>query len=145
MTWTYGGDPSASDRDEVRFLVGDTDTTEQLVTNEEIAYAILKSSNNQLAAACIANALAAKFARKADKSVGDLSITYSQQAKQFRELAAQLMKDGSISGAMPYASGISVSGKDTVEEDTDRVQPSFRRGQFDYINNADDWKHRGES
>ena len=41
MTWTYGGAPgttsSATRRDAVRLLVGDTDTTDQQVSDEEIA------------------------------------------------------------------------------------------------------------
>ena len=43
MAWTYSGDPSSSARDAIRFLVGDTDTNDQLVTNEEIAWV-----NNQV-------------------------------------------------------------------------------------------------
>lgn len=36
----------------------------------------------------------------------------------------------SLSGGRAYAGGISVSDRATVESDTDRVQPRFRRGQF---------------
>jgi hypothetical protein len=33
MTWSYSGDPSSSSTDAVRFLVGDTDTNDQLISN----------------------------------------------------------------------------------------------------------------
>ena len=32
--WTYSGNPAASDKDAVRFLVGDTNTSDQLVSDE---------------------------------------------------------------------------------------------------------------
>ena len=38
MTWTYSGDPATNARDSIRFLVGDTDTNDQLVSDEEIAW-----------------------------------------------------------------------------------------------------------
>lgn len=136
MSWTYSGNPSNSARDEIRFLVGDTDTTDQQVTDEEIAYAAANEANNQLAAARIARALAAKYSRKADKSVGDLSISYSQMAKSFWDLATKLESSGSISGAAPYAGGISISDKQTVQDNTDRFVPSFKKGKFDYNENS---------
>ena len=69
MTWSYSGDPSASSLDEVRFLVGDTDSTEQLVQNEEIAYAINAEITIGLAAVRVLRALAASgsFGKRARK------------------------------------------------------------------------------
>jgi hypothetical protein len=131
MTWSYSGDPSASNKDEVRYLTGDTDTTDQLVTDEEINYAISSEANNILAAARTAQAIASKFSRKADKSVGDLNITYSQQTKAYQDLEKKLremaVKQGS---ATAYCGGISISDKQTVETDTDRTSPIFERGEF---------------
>lgn len=131
MAWTYGGDPSANDRDEVRFLVGDTDTSDQLVNDAEIAYAVAEEADNLMAAARIAKAIAAKFARLVDKSVGDLSISYNQRQEAFLNLASELETRSNRSGAAPYAGGISVSDKETVEDNTDRVEPSFKKGMND--------------
>ena len=39
MSWEYQG-PSASDKDEVRFLIGDTDVEDQLLSDEEIQYLV---------------------------------------------------------------------------------------------------------
>ena len=38
MTWSYSGNPGASDLDHIRFLIQDTDTTDQLFSNEELTY-----------------------------------------------------------------------------------------------------------
>ena len=40
MTFTYSGTPSASQRDAIRFLLNDTDSTDVLLQDEEISYLI---------------------------------------------------------------------------------------------------------
>lgn len=92
MGWTYSGDPSASDLDEIRYLLGDTDTTDQLVTDEEIVYALSLFAKevgipNFQAAAFIAGGLASKYVRLIDKTVGSLSLKLSTRAEGFRTLA----------------------------------------------------------
>lgn len=96
MAWTYSGDPSASNLDKIRFLIGDTDTSNQLLLDAEITFLFSEwNSNAYLAAAHACDSLAAKFAGKADnsKSVGDLSIStqFGQQADRYRSLGAQLL------------------------------------------------------
>ncbi len=131
MTWTYGGDPSANERDEVRWLAGDTDTNDQLVTDEEIAYALTKQPTPTLAAAVVCDAIAAKFAREADRRVGDVSLSASQKAKAYRERAADLRADAAVL-ALPSFGGLSIADKETLDADTDAVQPSFRIGKDDH-------------
>lgn len=78
MTWSYGGDPANSSTDRVRFLCGDTDTTNQQVSNEEISFLLSEfNSDSYLAAAGACEAMASKSATKADysRSVGDLSLS----------------------------------------------------------------------
>lgn len=130
MTWTYGGDPSANERDEVRWLCGDTDTNDQLVTDEEIAYALTQQPEPTLAAALVCDAIAAKFAREADRRVGDVSLSASQKAEAYRQRAADLRSDAGVL-ALPSFGGISIADKESADEDTSAVQPTFRIGQFD--------------
>lgn len=134
MTWTYSGDPSATNRDAVRFLIGDTDNTSQLVTDEEIAYMLTQEGSTSSAAARVCRSLAAKYARFMDQSVGDLNISYSQRFKQFSEMASKLESDASSRVGIPYAGGISQSDKDSRESDTDRVLPASKVGVHDYYN-----------
>ena len=54
MTWSYNNSPATVKRDEVRFLVGDTDHDSQMVTDEEITYAINTEGSAHLAASLIA-------------------------------------------------------------------------------------------
>lgn len=139
MTWTYTGSPSSSSKDEVRFLTGDTDNTSQIVTDEEILYAIGQESNNTLAAIRVVRAILGKYARKVDKSVGDLKISNSQVVTHYKELLESLENLRTHSDPpMPFAGGISQSGKDTLEADADRVEPSFKRGMHDNPEHSDD-------
>lgn len=132
MTWTYSGNPGATNRDAVRFLIGDTDNTAQLVTDEEIAYMLAQEGTSTSAAARICRSLAAKYARYMDQSVGDLSISYSQRYQQFSELAVKLESDAGSRVGIPYAGGISKTDKGSREMDTDRLLPSSRVGVHDY-------------
>ena len=96
MTWSYSGDPSASEKDAVRFLIGDTDTDDQLLSDEEITYVITESGGSKYQAAHdAAYAIASKFSRMAQsKSVGDMSISYADRAQAFFMLANELLELG---------------------------------------------------
>jgi len=139
MTWTYSGDPATNARDAVRFLTGDTDTNDQLVNDEEIAW-----TNNQVTGSDTATtalyevsyrvmvAIASKFSRLADQAVGDLKVDMFQKATNAREQAKLLYAQASREGntPTPYAGGISVSDKEIDEDNSDIVQPYFSRGQW---------------
>lgn len=137
MTWTYYGDPSDNTKDEVRFLVGDTNSDDRLVEDEEINYALANESVYN-AAATVAKAIAAKFAREADFSVDGLSKSLSQRAEHYRSLSAELSQKAATKAVTPYAGGISISDKNAVDSDADRVSPRFYRDQFDYDKNRED-------
>jgi hypothetical protein len=94
MTWTYTStDPSGTTRDQVRTYIGDTDSTDPLLTDEQIAFALSEAGTVKASSALAADWIAASFARKADKSMGDLSITYSQMAAQYTALANRLRSE----------------------------------------------------
>lgn len=88
MAWTYGGDPSANTRDAVRFLVGDTDTADQLASDEEIAWSITAAGSRVYgAAALVARAIAGRFARKVSTSVDGVSQQLQQKHAQYLAMA----------------------------------------------------------
>ena len=131
--WNYSEDPASSNRDAVRWLVGDTDTSDQLLLDREIDYAYAQEGSVKKAAALCARALAGKYARLCDKAVDDLRISYSQRQKQFWELSEKLDKEAATAaGVSPYTGGISISDKDSVADDSDRVAPAFKVDQMRY-------------
>jgi len=148
MTWAYGGDPENSERDAVRLLVGDTSTDDQLVTDEEIQYALSQSRTVPGAASFTANAIAALFSRDVDINVSGTSYSESQRAEHYRALADRLSRMAAsasprsgVSGPVPVVSGVSRSEMDSVRDDSDRVRPEFRRGMFDNPNNLHDERY----
>ena len=139
MTWTYSGDPATNARDAIRFLTGDTDTNDQLINDEEIAWTNHQVPGSDTATTALYEvsyrvmvAIASKFSRLADQSVGDLKVDMYQKATNAREQAKLLYAQASREGntPTPYAGGISVSDKEIDEDNSDIVQPYFSRGQF---------------
>ncbi len=119
-------DPSYSDLNMVRFLIGDT-TIPELIADAEINGLLASNSVVNTAIFC-ARSLAARYSRLADKSVGDLKISWSQVAKSYLALASSLGRSPqAIAGCVPWAGGTSLAEKVTERADTDRVQPVFTR------------------
>ena len=126
MTWTWGQSPSTSStggrRDALRSLIRDTDSSRQLLSDEELTFFYSQERNIYRAAAAACLALA--DGSKVQKTVGDLSIgavseSYQTLAKEYRRRADM--------DATVYAGGISSADKLTQDQDTDRVRPAFSR------------------
>lgn len=95
MTFTYI-DPSSGNRDKVRFLIGDTNSTDYHMSDEEIAYLLATWVDVYSAAIAGAEIIASQFAHKTNysRSIGDLSISESYQASadEFFKLADRLRR-----------------------------------------------------
>ena len=143
MAWSY--DPTdldtttASGRlNTVRLLVGDTDTVDQQVQNEEITFSLSENGNNiYYAAAWSARNISSKYSRRVNTSLdGALKADYSDLAKQYKTLADDLEYQGKTNGSGSsvgigvLAGGITKTGIETVRENTDRIEGSFRRDRF---------------
>ena len=121
MAWTYSGDPDSSALNAIRFLIGDTDTNDQLLANEEITWVNKQVTGSttstdslyDVASRCCTT-IASKFSRLADQAVGDMRVSMSQKAVAYRiqaeELKALSTREGSV--PTPYAGGLTVSGKE---------------------------------
>lgn len=132
MTWSYSGDPSDSALDAVRFLIGDTNESDQQFNDAEINFLVSEEGGTYQAAAKAADVLASKFARLADETVGQVSINYSQMFDHYQSLANTIRQRAAVRGAMPYAAGISTSDKEANQLDESIVKPIFTRDMHDY-------------
>lgn len=138
MAWTYT--PENSDTlSRVRFLIGDTDSTDQQLQDEEIQMLLGLGGGVQVTAQKAALALAAKYARLTDKWVGDLKILASQRARRYQELATTLKTEAAASSlyAVPTAGGIYVADKETQEQNDALVHGSFKRDMHDFTGPID--------
>lgn len=143
MAWTYdhtnlGTATTAEQLDSVRFLVGDTDTNDQQVQDEEIAFALEQTGNIYYAASWVARGIAARYARLVDTDLdGQLAESYSQLQTHYSNLSDRLEYQGkTTSGGLGFAAGgLSRARVKTVEATPDRVKPRIRRDQFRYEDN----------
>jgi hypothetical protein len=133
MTWTYGGNPAASDSAAIRFLIGDTVSSAPLITDEEIAWALTQNSNVYGAAEIIVNSLASKFATLSDVTVGPIKVVYTTRAENYLKMAKSFKYKAEAKASLDvYGGGISYADEETQNEDTDRIQPSVFTGLTDY-------------
>lgn len=136
------GTSTASQRlNAVRLLVGDTNSGDQQLQDEEISFALGQSGNNiYYAAAWSARTISSKFARQVNIDVdGQISADYSDLSQQYASLADRLEFQGKkTSGSMGMvAGGLSRTEVDAVRSNTDRVKPAFNRDQFNNPPNDD--------
>jgi hypothetical protein len=99
MSWTFSN--SDTDLDQVRVLIGDTDTTDQLLTDEIIKSTISSTGGILFAAARCATMIAAKFSRKVTKSIGDKSVQFQELSQNYRLLASDLLQEAKRSASKP--------------------------------------------
>lgn len=133
MTFSYNDSELSSDLNRVRRLIGDVSSTSAEFSDEEVEFFIDEGNNIYGAVALAAHSLAAKYADKVTKSVGELSISLSDKYEHFKSLAIKFEGLADLKGSPQiYAGGISKSDKDNREADSDRTEPDFYRGEFDF-------------
>jgi len=133
--WTYSGDPAASDRDAVRFYLGDTDEADAQLSNAEVDYLLIISGTVLGAAATGAKALSGKYARLVDKAVGDLKISYSQRKLAYDALYSDLSAQA---GTDVLLVSLRVGGQSVAQADQDAEDTDLLRGA-DFAIGRDDW------
>ena len=128
MTWSYDPtkltDPVLGPLMQVRLEIGDTNTAEQQMADEEIGYVLTDVGDTLYSAARCCDMLAAKYAREADLVGGGLQMRNSQISIAYTKLGATL-RDRAALSISPYAGGISQADKLTNQLNTDRVTPAF--------------------
>lgn len=134
MTWTYSGNPGASTLDEVRFLIQDTNTNDQLLQDEELNYLITSYGDPYSAAVAAVSALIARLAslQSESKKVGDLSLTrvYGLQVAKYEALIKYLERERFR--RFPAAPVVNANSLlPTVERDVEDEGSDFVVGQMD--------------
>lgn len=115
MTFTYGGDPANSALEQVRFLIGDTDSTRPLLNDAEIQYVIdtwdpLFGSTTLNAAVCC-EVIAGNYAREISISADGVTVGLSELQGKFDMRATSL--------------------RDQYKQEAQMASPSFDGVMFD--------------
>lgn len=123
MAWSYSGNPLDNPRDQVRFLVGDTDQSDPLLQDGEINYLLAQYPGpagvlNATIRAC--EALMAKFSRMVNESVGQVKLDLGDRIKNLNILKTAMIQRIATESIQPYAGAISVSDMIMVARNPDR-------------------------
>lgn len=135
MTWTYD-EALTTDRDKVRYLIGDTVAAEPYVSDEAIAWHLSEENNNLYRAAIGAvDGVLAVLARKVSKSISGFSLSADQKFAHYQQVRKLLQeKADSNMTILVYAGGITVLDQDTRREDETLLEPAFSRDQGEFPN-----------
>jgi hypothetical protein len=125
--------PADNNRDWVRCRVGDTDSADPLQTDGEIAGALSTYGSKFKAAAAVARAIAAKFSRKADTKMDQLSISHSQKAEAYLALANEIEAGVALDAGCVGSIQITNAARDTERDDDERPGPAFASGMFSEV------------
>ena len=131
MTWTYSGNPD-TDAKQVRLLVGDTNSQDQLLNNTEIEFVLSQTADIYAAAADCCDIIIGKLARDVDRNDIGMSATRSQQIQHYTDLRDSLRKRANTNAGV-YAGGLSQDEKNSDARDPDLPQPAFKRGMNDNV------------
>ena len=134
MAFTYSSTSISTDLAKVRLMLGDTDSDDPLLTDEEINYVLGRYDDvDRAAAECCRLVLASpKVARAIDRNGTGFSATRSQRFQHLKDLLDMLTSKARIITAATFT-GASVSAQETRESDSDYVPAAFERSQHDYI------------
>lgn len=129
-----GTDTASGRLNATRLLLGDTDSNDAQVQDDEVTFALSETNDNvYYAAAWLARTVAAKYSRQVTIELdGQLTAEYSDLAKQYTALADSLEYQGTKAGSRVgvKAGGITKADIEIARENTNRVKPTFTRDRF---------------
>lgn len=134
MAFTYEGRLLDSEKDQVRFLVGDTDPEEFFLHDDEITWLILQWESKgsiYYSAAMAAEAIAARFAREVTTNSDSQTVATSELQQKYLDLAARLMRQHET---LLTGGEVDMGGVNTGEQpDPTVTSPAFGTGMHDHI------------
>ena len=130
MTWSYS-DSLSTDRDMLRFKIGDVDTDAQLLSNELLDALLTSRGSPTLAAIDAVEGILAKFARDIDRSALGMGGARSQKTQFYRDLLKELRAQAARGDTDVFFGGGSISQRDSNLDDSDLPRTPFRLGMFD--------------
>ena len=133
MSFSYTSRPGSSNIDKVRFLVDDKDEKTHLIENEEISYllSVYGTTESGIYGACaiILETMAVRDAKRQEHITSNSTTNVDNVAKKLEKRAAYF-RANSVTPSHFKAPSISDARKQAVAEDSDVVNPFFRRNMF---------------
>lgn len=135
MTFTYGGDPSNSTLEAIRFYSQDTNADDAFLSDEEINYIVAQwgavTDNPMYLAAACCETISAKFARELSYSADGVSVAANELQDKFTRLAESLRDQYK---SLDVGDGPDVGGILVGERYDSSIKPlTWAKGQHDNI------------
>lgn len=129
MSFSYDLADLGTEFNRLRLEIGDTDSDEFYLDDEEIMIIQSEKTSFYRRAAACCELICAKLAKEVKFKIGHFSEDAHNIYEHYKELAAKFTSYGSVN--YPWISSISVSEKEMYEDDTSLVQPNFKLGLHD--------------
>lgn len=136
MTISYSGNPSTSTVDALRLLTGDTNCTQALLHDEELAYLLTTYTTVAAAVPEVLRAMLLRCAMDTLVSADGITRDLTERRVALERRLADVTQQAQFRSVVPFVGGISVSERDTRREATDLVQPAFQREQHESLEEA---------
>jgi len=118
----------SDDLTRVRRMIGDTNSSDQLLDDSDLQDYLDDFGNIFAAAAAACDDLAAMMAREVDQSITGMSLKSGDMFTHYEKLAVNLRKRALRAGYVTVkAGGIKKADADANRQDDTIVQPIFRR------------------
>jgi len=141
--WTYDASDLNKNTEEgrkniVRLLIGDTDTTDQQLQDEEIIFALSSNKDHVYAAGVFAvNAILSKYSRLVNVELDEaIREDYSDLIKNYNEIRNELARKAKFGtgGIRFFATGMTQLDFEAARSDPNRIKPGI--SQEDWSDNA---------
>ncbi len=130
MSFSYDLADLATELNRLRLEIGDTDSDDYYLDDEEIQIIQSEKTSFYRRAAACCELVCAKVAKEVKYKIGHFSEDANEVFDRYKALGAKFQAYTSVD--YPWSSSISVSDKKTYEDDTSLVQPKIKKGQHDY-------------
>lgn len=129
MSFSYDPTDLGDELNRLRLEIGDTDSNDPFLDDQEIVQVQSEKSSFFLRAAKCCDLICAKLARDVKIKVGGFSEDAQKVYDRYREMSLKFSR--SSSSSYPWAGSILVSDKEAIEDNTDLVKPKFKLGMHD--------------
>ena len=135
--WTYTPG-SEKLKDDIRFLVGDTNEARKLLLDGEIATALRLGSDNRFRGAAYAcDAIASKLARDSTLSVQGTAVERRDAFNHYKLLAKKYRQKAAGTGSVFVVND--PDQKTGFEGDSSLILPGIKRGMHDFQRAVKNW------
>ena len=125
MTFSYDETALDVELNKIRLFIGDTDSDDPLLQDEEIASAQADVVGFKATVAACCRLICAQLSRKVDYKLSLLTEKASALYERYKDMAERYEVMSSVS--YPWSGSIFEADKEAVEDDTSLVKPKFRK------------------